>query len=67
MLIARAEPSIGSVPLPISSNKTKDLLVTLFKISMIFDKCEENVDKLFVKRSFLETFLFLSLNGKILI
>ena len=44
--MARAAPSTGSVPEPISSNKTKDLSVAFFKIPTIFVRDAENVERL---------------------
>ena len=43
--IAKAAPSIGSVPLPNSSINTSDLLLACSIISFILLTCPENEDK----------------------
>ena len=43
--IAKAAPSIGSVPLPSSSIKTSDLLLEFSIISLILLTCPENDDR----------------------
>ena len=44
--VARAAPSVGSVPAPNSSNKTKESLSASLIIPTILVKWDENVDKL---------------------
>ena len=44
--MARAAPSVGSVPAPNSSNNTRELFVILSSILTIFVICDENVLRL---------------------